>query len=186
MLRANGTLILALCVVAVVAVVGGCADRQEVPVAQADSTLVYTSLDPEGPSAKITLCRKFGSKSGKPIGRGLEFTIGEKSKVRALVEFEKLPENPPMDLSFHLVWIRQDGKEFYTKRIDMAPDEIESSIKTSVSIKPGRREPGSYRLLVYLYRELIAEKRFTLIEDPDPSGDLSSLSPCPPGVREGS
>ena len=183
---AIGALLLAISLPLFVVIGGGCADREETPIALADSTLVYTALDPEGPTAKITLCRKFGSKTGKPIGAGQQFAIGEKSKVRARIEFERLPGNPPMELMFHLVWLQEEGKEFYTKRIDMAPGEIESSIETSISIKPGKREPGRYRLLVYLYRELIAEKSFTLLEDPDAPDDPSSLSPYPPGYRESS
>lgn len=162
----------------------GCADRREVPAALADSTRVYEARRPGGPAATITFCRKFGSKTDKPIGEGLVFTMGEKEHVRARVEFENLPDDPPMDLMFHLVWLNPDGYEFYTKRIDMAPGEVESAITTAISIPPGRRDPGRYSLLVYLYRELIAEKSFTLLEDGDPAGDVGLLIPDPPGIFE--
>jgi hypothetical protein len=131
-------------------------------VAAADSTLVYAGKEPGAPTATITLCRRISKKTGKLIGAGQVFTIKEKAKVRALVEIENPEGLGERELMFHLVWLGPGGKSFHKKRIDYAPNDSLATLKSSVSIYPGKREPGSYTLQVYLFRELIAEKRFEL------------------------
>ena len=143
-------------------VAGGCGHRAESATPAADSTLAYASLEPGGVEAVITLCRKVGSKSGKRYGVGTVFTIAEGAKVRAVVDLANLPPPGARDLMFHLVWVGPGDKEFYTKRIDVSPDDAAAPLVSAVSIPPDRRQPGRYRFRVYLFRELIAEKLFEL------------------------
>jgi hypothetical protein len=140
----------------------GCSSRVETAVAEADSTLVHPPKSPDGLRASITFCRKVSEKTGKPIGASQVFTMREKGKVRALVHLENPLALGERELMFHLVWIRPDGKEFYTKRIDLDPTGSDAALVGSISIPPGRRDPGIYRLQVFLFRELIAEKSFEL------------------------
>jgi hypothetical protein len=147
----------------------GCSSRVESGVADADSTLVYASKEADGVTARITLCRKIGSKTGRRIGVGQVFTIGEKSKVRALIDLENELALGERRLMFHLVWLGPGDREFYTKRIDHDPSDKPAPLASSISIYPGKREPGSYALQVYLFRELIAEKRFELRSVPEES-----------------
>jgi hypothetical protein len=142
--------------------VPGCSSRVETPVADADSTLVYAPKQADGVTATITLCRKVGSKTGKRFGVGRVFTLGEKAKVRALIDLENPFALGERDLMFHLVWLGPNDREFYTKRIDYTPSDSSATLKSTISIPPDRRDPGDYALQVYLFRELIAEKRFRL------------------------
>ena len=49
-------------------------------------------------------------------------------------------------------------------------DAAEATLKSSISTPPGKRDPGTYSLQVYLFRELIAEKSFQLRADLRSSG----------------
>lgn len=140
----------------------GCSSRMEVPVAEADSTLVYPAKRSGAPNATITLAKGFRKKSGKPIGAGRVFTIKRKAKVRARVEVDNLHAYGDRELMFHLVWVGPGEDAFYRKRIDHLPNDPSTKFTSSISIDPERREPGIYALKVYLFRELIAEKRFEL------------------------
>ena len=143
----------------------GCSSRIETPVTEADSTIVYPAKNADGIAAKITLFRKMNKKTGKLIGEGTVFTIREKEKIRALIELENRFVYGDRELMFHLDWIGDNGKSFYRKQIDFSPNDSSSTIKTSISIPPDRRQPGNYILRIYLFRELIAEKKFELIPE---------------------
>lgn len=125
-----------------------------------DSTLVYPSRKAGGVGARITLYEKRSTKSGKLLGEGRLFTMGEDEKVRALVEIENGRALGEAPLLFHLVWLDPKGKSIYTKRIDQHPGDPTEPLEGSISIPPDKREPGLYTLRVYLFRELIAEKTF--------------------------
>ncbi len=51
---------------------------------------------------------------------------------------------------------------FMESRSIFFPDDSTSIIKSSISIPPGKREPGKYSFRLYLYDDLIAEKEFEL------------------------
>jgi len=145
------------------AVAAGCSSRVETPEETAGSTLSFAPRSGEGVVAEVTLCRYVSKKSGKPIGAGQTFTIGEKSKVRALVALEGVPGAGQRPLDFHLVWLGPERREFYTKRIEHAAGENGDVLESAVSMRPGKREPGDYAVQVYLFRELLAEKRFEVV-----------------------
>jgi hypothetical protein len=163
-MRATATILFSLlaCCLAVQIGSTGCSSRVETAVAESDSTLTYPSRSPDGPRATITFCRKISKKTGKLIGEGRVFTAGDKVKVRAIVELENAVSHAGRDLMFHLVWIGPNQKEFFTKRIDHAVNDSSGPLKSTISIHPDKRPPGLYRLRVYLFRELIAEKTFEL------------------------
>jgi hypothetical protein len=141
----------------------------DAPSADADSTVVWASKDPAGVAAGITLCRAFRRKSGEPIGAGRAFTLADDAKVRALVRLRGLPEDGGRALMFHVVWLGPGNDEIYTKRVDLVPEGTEGELRSAISIPPHRRDPGIYALRVYLFRELIAEKRFELLPGEPPS-----------------
>jgi len=143
----------------------GCSSRIEMPVTGADSTIVYPAKKADGISAKITLCRKVDKKTGKRIGTGTVFTIMEKERVRAFVDLENRFVYGDRELMFHFDWIGVNGRSFYRKRIDLSPDDSSSTINSSISIPPDKRQPGKYILRIYLFRELIAEKKFELLPE---------------------
>jgi len=140
----------------------GCSSRNETPTFREDSTIVYSPKQQEGTTAKITFCRKVGRKTGKRIGMGTVFYIKEKTKVHAFFDLENRKSFADKDIMFHIEWIGPDDKSFYGKRIDLLQDDSSSTINSSISITPGNRQQGSYNVRLFLFRELIAEKRFEL------------------------
>lgn len=158
----NGPVRIALLAGAFACALASCSSRSPVPAWGEDSTIVYPSKKPEGVEARITLYEKTSKKTGRPIGIGRSFTIGEDEKVRALVEIGNPEALGPRPLLFHLVWLDPGGSSFYTKSLELAPGDSASAVESSISIQPDKREPGIYTLRVYLFRELIAEKTFTL------------------------
>ncbi|NNG26910.1 MAG: hypothetical protein HKM87_05250 [Ignavibacteriaceae bacterium] len=113
-------------------------------------------------TANITLCRKVGKKSGKRIGAGTVFTIKNKAKVRAILDLENREDYLDKELKFKVEWIGPNGKSFYRKKIDLSPGDSSSTIKSSISITPKKRKPGIYIFRIYIYKTLLAEKKFEL------------------------
>jgi hypothetical protein len=140
----------------------GCSERALEPVILPDSTIVFPSKKADDISAKITFCNKLGSKTGKRIGEGTVFTIREKESVYAVVDLDNRFLNLGREQMIHIDWIDPDGSSFYRKRIDLLPGDSSSAITSSISISPNKRQAGEYILRIYLFRELIAEKKFEL------------------------
>jgi len=142
----------------------GCSSRNEEPSTNEDSTIVYSPKQPEGVNVNITLCRKVGKKTGKRIGAGTVFNIKEKAKVYAFFDIENRKSFTGREMMFHVEWIGPDDKSFYRKRIDLFSDDSSSTINSTISIIPGKRQQGSYKVRLFFFRELIAEKRFYLFD----------------------
>jgi hypothetical protein len=149
----------------------GCSSFTSDPVITADSTTMYPSRKAGDIAANITLCKKISKKSGKPVGAGTVFTIGEKQMVRSLVKIENRHLYSDRLLMFHIDWIDPEGNSFYMKRIDLLPGDTTSFLFSSVSIDSSVRQPGKYLFQVYYFRELIAEKKFMLL-----SGSKDTIS----------
>jgi len=143
-------------------VLSGCSSRNETPTYNEDSTIVYSPNQPDAITAKITLCRKVGKKTGKRIGTGTVFTIKEKAKIHAFFDLENRKSFADKEMMFHIEWIGPDDKSFYRKRIDLLQHDSSSTINSSISITPGKRQQGCYNVRLFLFRELIAVKRFEL------------------------
>lgn len=146
------------------AILAGCSDREMTPVLRADSTLVYPSKRPVDVDATITFAAKSqpSRTTGERRGVSRTFDMEPGAKVWAFVDLENRFARGDDSLSFHLVWVGPDGRAKYSKRISHAPGDEDTTLKSALSIPPGRRDPGEYRLQVYLFREQIAEKSFTL------------------------
>jgi hypothetical protein len=154
-----------LCMAALLMFMPACSTRYQEPLTTADSTIVYPPKKTGDISAKITFCRKISKKTGKLIDAGSVFTIGNDEMVHAVVDLENRFESGDRDLMLHLQWIDQDGGDIYRKRIDLTSADSTSTLKSSISISPDKRQPGEYLLQVYLFRELIAEKKFRLLPE---------------------
>jgi len=154
---------LAICITAVLFLcISGCSGRKDKPVILNDSTIVYSSISETGIQPKITLSNKISKKTGKPIKPNSVFELKGQSKLYVSVDWQEA-ENE-RDLMFHIDWIDSSGKSFYKKRIDIFPSDSSSRIISSISIIPEKRKTGNYLVRVYLFRELIAEKNFQLVE----------------------
>ena len=155
----------------------GCASRKQEAVIDADSTFVYLPKKADDISAKITFYRKLSKKTGKPLDAAASFAINEKESVRALVELENRFAIPGRELMFHLDWVGPDGSSFYLKPINLAANDSSTAINSGISVSPETRQPGEYLLRVYYFRELIAEKKFSLLpEIPDSILALTKIS----------
>ena len=140
-----------------------------------------------------TLCRKVGSKSGRRIGVGSDFTMAKKSYVRAFVDIGNVKPDRPYTL--HLAWIRPDGREMFRKYAEVRQNTGEAGdfrtvinwldaedlhkVRSDTLVNVGsdftlesrfnisqskERVPGLYRFRVYLDRGLLLEEPFTVRE----------------------
>ncbi|MCF8367185.1 MAG: hypothetical protein K9H16_15455 [Bacteroidales bacterium] len=141
----------------------GCANQLDVPVISEDGTVVYPSKKKEEVRIGISFFKDEDKKSGFPVGIDTVFTLGEKENIRTQIVVEQIGLEANKLLMFHLDWIGPDGRSFFTKRIDHFINDSSNTVKSSVSLSPDKRLPGKHLLKVYFFRELIAEKSFTLI-----------------------
>lgn len=153
-------------------ILSACANRNQEPVVKEDQTVVYSPLRPHHPEARVTLFRKFNKNTGTPIGAGTVFKIKEKEILRAVVELDPKPSASKRISMFHLDWIGPNGKSLFLKPFYIAPGDTVQDLLSSISLAPEGRQPGNYKLRVYYFRELIAEKAFELIPVTDPNEDL--------------
>ena len=144
-------------------ILAGCSDRTETLTTGEDSTLVYPSKSIDGIEAKITFCEKVSKKTGDPIKAGTVFSIKENTKVNAVIDLNNRESYRDKLLMFHVDWMDSSGHSLFKKRIDLPTNDSSSKLTSSITISPDKRQPGYYSLRVYLFRELIAEKKFELI-----------------------
>ena len=140
-----------------------CSDRVETPSEGENSTTVYHSKSANGIEASIIFCEKIKSQSNEPINEKNVFSLNNDSKVYSIVMLNKREINTDKDLMFHIDWLDSTGNSFFKKRIDLAKEDSSSRLMSLINISPDKREPGNYSLRVYLFRELIAEKNFKLV-----------------------
>jgi hypothetical protein len=143
----------------------GCSDRVETPVYAADSTMVYLGKNADDVSVSITFASKakVSKRTGRRLGVARVFEPGDRAKVHAFVDIANRHARGDRPLDFHLVWIKPNEKTAFKKRVEYVPSDDDTTLTSAMSIKPGKRNPGTYRLRVYLHRELIAEKSFLLL-----------------------
>jgi hypothetical protein len=141
-----------------------CSDRFETPTIEKDSTIVYPPKSENGISTKITLSNKISKKTGKPLKAGTIFKLQSDAKVYASIELINYKSENQKELMLHIDWLDSNGNSLYKKRIDISPSDSSSSVVSSISISPPKRKVGKYSIRAYLFRELIAEKKFQLVE----------------------
>jgi len=111
----------------------------------------------------IILCKKISKKTGKPIGVDTIFTMGDKAKVKAIVNFEKAEIKTNEQMKFYFNWIGPDGKIFYKKRIVYTTSNPIFSLSNSISISPEKRIQGNYKIQIVYKKKIIAERKFVLV-----------------------
>jgi len=151
-----------------------CSDRIRAPVTDKDSTIIYPSKSANGIEARITLCERISKKNGKPIQPGTRFSIKENSKVFAAVYLINRQYQHDKDLMFHIDWLDSNYNSLFKKRVDINKNDSAAVLTGSLGISPDKRQTGIYSIRVYLFRELIAEKKFVLIKQ---AIDSSRLKP---------
>lgn len=106
-------------------------------------------------AASVAFCSRVGKSTGRLYGLADSFMLEEGRRVYGVVDLRNVP--PRRELVVHLLWIRPDGKDAFKKRVSLCPEEGEARLQTSLSLSPERREPGTYRLRVFLFREFLIE-----------------------------
>jgi hypothetical protein len=112
--------------------------------------------------ANLVLCKKLSKKTGKPIGADSIFVIGDKAKVKAIVNIEKPDIKSNEQMKFYFDWIGPDGKSFYKKQVVYSTSNPLFTISNSISITPEKRQPGTYTLQVSFRKRIIAVQKFEL------------------------
>lgn len=149
-------------VILLVILLSNCSSRMETPVINdAELSTNYPPKNSNGIDASINLFKGIDSKTKLPLTTNA-FTLGNKSKVYANIELERDNSGQKEDLMLHIDWIDPEGNSFFRKRVDIPKTDSTFKIKSAISIEPGKRDTGNYRVRIYLFRELIAEKIFLL------------------------
>jgi hypothetical protein len=144
-------------------IVAGCTSRIDEPAIGEGSTIIYPAKQTGDILAKVSFCRKINYKTGELYGEGSDFSMIENGILYAVTDIENQYRHLQNGLMFHLDWIGPNGKSVFCKQIEIPPGDSSSTINSSISISPEKREAGEYLFRVYYFRELIAEKRFKLL-----------------------
>jgi hypothetical protein len=102
-----------------------------------------------------------------PINPDSVFTLKGKGNLKAIIYIVKNDTTRKQQMSFSVEWTSPDNNTFYRKNIELSPDDTSSTITSSISISPQKRQPGIYILHVYYGKELVGEKNFLLKENAD-------------------
>jgi hypothetical protein len=138
-----------------------CSSRVKSPAVNSEEGMVYFSpRNTNGINVKVNLYKRIDETTGLPL-TAREFTLENKAKIYATVDLLNRNNNHK-NLMFHFDWIDPEGNSFFRKRFDIPLEDTSSELNSAISIQPGKRDTGNYKLRVYLFRELIAEKKFLL------------------------
>lgn len=114
----------------------------------------------------LVVYQKVDKITGKPNEQDSVFTISEKGWIRAMLDLEDPEKFSPYKLIFTFNWIGPIGKSIYKKEAVYPPEDSSSIVRSSVSASPENRQPGTYKLQLFLFGNLIAEKPFEVREKP--------------------
>ncbi len=85
-----------------------------------------------------------------------------KRNVRAVVEIENKIDDIDCEFNYQINWIDPNGSSFYRKKFEISPDDSITTLKSSISISPGKRPPGIYTFQISLFGKVLTEKKFEL------------------------
>lgn len=114
--------------------------------------------------AEIILFRKVDRTTGELVDVGNEFEIREKGNLRAQILIKKKIILKDHELRLRVDWLGSDSNSCYRKDITLYPGDSLTDLSSSIGISPDKRTPGNYRLQLWLYDTIVAEKEFRLIE----------------------
>jgi hypothetical protein len=116
-------------------------------------------------TADIVFFKNIDKETGMMNGVDTAFEIKKKGILRAKTGLTGLGIYKDDELPFRMEWYGPDGKSFYDKKVMVNPADTSASFTGSISITPDKREPGNYFLRIYLFDEMVGEKRFVLKPD---------------------
>jgi hypothetical protein len=158
-----------LLVFALILMITGCASRMDKPEDRNGQLKIFKLKNGNSVVDNIQLCRKLDRDNDNLIGEGESFMIMDEGRIQAIVTMsDYILEKDKLSM-FHFDWISSSGYTTYLKRVDYTPNDSSDYIWSSISITPELRTPGEYKLRIYYFRELIAEKEFELLPEFDPT-----------------
>ena len=116
----------------------------------------------KGISADLILCRSFSKKTKKARGISDSFKLGNKAKVRAVVNFSASDEITDKNQQIKIEWINSKNKTFYKKSYKIKANHKSTYFISSISISAKKRDPGEYKCRVFYNSTLVSEKKFIL------------------------
>jgi hypothetical protein len=140
-----------------------------------DSAKVFPSDLTKRISAKILFIKKNMNKNGVISEAENVFMIKDKAKARASINLLNGNLYQGKDLRGEIVWVDSKDSTVYDKSFHFSPVDTISEIKSSISIDKESRQPGNYKLKMYLYGNLIGEKPFTLIPEQKEEKKVSKI-----------
>jgi hypothetical protein len=148
-------------IVAVAILQTGCSSREKQGIMNDEQTVLYSSKKENGLNVQVFVGRRMNKNSPAPFFCGPTFPLGKNERIHAMVEIDNHEKHIGKEHMFHLEWIRPDNIRFFRKYEQLTVSDSTMSFSSSVSADG--REPGKYTVRVYHFRELIAEKYFTLV-----------------------
>lgn len=130
-----------------------------------DSAAIFSRNKFPEISAKILLGQKYDKKKEIPVDTGQVFMIKEKTKVYANISFLNKNLYDACKIKGDICWFNSNDSLFYNKKINFSSSDKSTEIRSAISINSKTRQPGKYKLKVYLYGNLIGEKTFELIPE---------------------
>jgi hypothetical protein len=110
----------------------------------------------------ITFSSRLSQKTGRQSAISDVFALKENEDIYAVIALDSLGKVEPGGMMFHIDWTGPDGRSFYLKRIDLSPGDSTTALISSISVSQSSRIPGVYKVRIYLFRELLAEKSFEI------------------------
>lgn len=154
-----------LVVIVLALTVGACKKYDATQNRSTDGTIFFNPKNANGVSAGISFCKNYDEQTGERHFLDTVFTMKEAGYIRALIDLKNQNQVKKHNLMFHIDWITPQGKSLFKKQILLDSQNPDSIVYSSISVFPGERNPGRYSLRVYYFRELIAEKYFSLLSD---------------------
>jgi hypothetical protein len=112
--------------------------------------------------ASITFCQRVEKNTGGLVGIDTVFHVGKKSWVNAVVSFKNKPFDENEELKFLMEWIAPDSLGGYNRRITISAGDSAYTLRSSISATSEKRIPGEYQVNLYLFRQLLNQKKFLL------------------------
>jgi hypothetical protein len=130
-----------------------------------DSARIFSKINPGKIAVEILTGRDFDKNSGMPEDTASVFTIKDDARIYAGIRIQNQEIYRGKELAVEIEWTDSKDISFFGKTIRFSPYDEITPVRSSVSISEKSREPGNYKLKVYIYGNLINEKQFMLVKE---------------------
>lgn len=148
----------------------GCSTRQTTPVISENNTICYPATNASQPSVNIILADEFLKSTKQPYFIGQRFPIADNEMVHMIANVDFIKKEKSRSHLFHIEWLNQDGTHLFTKEINYKLNDTTAILYSGIN--SGNRTAGKYKVRIYYFRVLIAEKDFFLVPEKDYTDSL--------------